>query len=274
MTTSLWDEPIIIYDEPHGPEVFVIENRGGRPRREYRLNFAALEADTALSNEPDLVECLRINGWLDHGPGRDIGLRYGWLQPGSGTITDALVLLRDDIAERMRRELRTNADAVDQLSPYDFERLIAEILRDVGYDVRFTPKSRDGGRDILAYAHLPAALKCLVLVECKKWRRDRRIEPSIVKQFLFTLREQDRATRGMLVTTASFTSGARALEQEYSWILSLHDQAVLQEWLRRYGSWEASGPGEVWIPTGRLMRAEQPPNKALQPTSRTGRKKT
>ena len=156
--------------------------------------------------------------------------------------------LRETIAERVKAEFKSDQNALYKLAPRDFERLIAEILRERGFDVYLTKETRDGGRDILAYSKMPIGPSSLIVVECKRWRIERKIEPDLVRSFLFTIRDQDRATRGMIVTTASFTSGARALQDKYKYILSLHDHAELKEWLQQYGNYEQISAGGIWLP--------------------------
>jgi hypothetical protein len=118
----------------------------------------------------------------------------------------------------------------------------------MGYDVHLTPQTRDGGRDILAYITLPPSNPLLVSVECKQWSKERKIRTGVVRQFLFTLREQDRASNGWIVTTAYFSSEARLLEEQYRWQLSLRDHDALMEWLDQYGKWKLAGNNGIWLP--------------------------
>ena len=52
--------------------------------------------------------------------------------------------VRDQLVESVRHALRTDPEVLHRLPPRDFERLVAEILRDMGYDVCLTPETRDG----------------------------------------------------------------------------------------------------------------------------------
>jgi restriction system protein len=136
------------------------------------------------------------------------------------------------------------------LKPEEFERIIAELLRSMGHDVQLTPPSKDGGRDILVYMTVPPSLRLLTIVECKKWKRERRIEIGDVREFLYVIRDYDKASRGMFVTTAYFTLGARQLEEQWNWQMSLHDFDVLREWIEQYGKWKPTNNGGLWVPTG------------------------
>jgi hypothetical protein len=69
----------------------------------------------------------------------------------AGPIRKCIWTLRDRIVATIQRELKLDPDALYRIEPRDFEHVVAEILRDMGYDVYLTPQTRDGGRDILAY---------------------------------------------------------------------------------------------------------------------------
>ncbi len=70
--------------------------------------------------------------------------------------------------------LRKHPKDIYALSPRQYEELVAELLKDMGYDVELTPATRDGGKDILAFVQTPAA-KLLCLVEAKRYRMDRTV---------------------------------------------------------------------------------------------------
>lgn len=63
---------------------------------------------------------------------------------------------------------KTEADiTLENMSGYDFERLVAYKLKEAGYtDVKVTPKSGDFGADIIAYSN---GMK--VCVQCKKYSK-------------------------------------------------------------------------------------------------------
>ena len=163
-------------------------------------------------------------------------------QPPSRVKAEVERISRDFIA-RLYREL----GEIEKLPPRTFEELVAELIDDMGYDVRLTPQSRDHSRDILAAIDTPLG-PILTLVECKRYQRDNRIGPDIVERFLFTIRERDRANLGVIVSTGLFTSGARRLEDDYCWLLKLSDFEDLQEWIGKYGTWSKARHGGIWLP--------------------------
>jgi hypothetical protein len=159
-----------------------------------------------------------------------------------------VIALRESIVETVRVEFRRDPKILNRIDPRDFERLVAELLESMGYEVELTPQTRDGGRDILARATLRPSKPLLYIVECKRWHEDRRIDVGDVRQFLYVVREHDRASGGMFVTTAYFTSGARVLEQQWEYLLSLHDRDALASWLESYGTWHQDDESRIWVP--------------------------
>jgi restriction system protein len=121
-----------------------------------------------------------------------------------------------------------------ELDPRKFEELVAELLRDKGYDVTLTPPSRDGGRDILAVKREDIG-SALTLVECKRYAANKRVGVDIVRG-LYGVVSADNATRGLIATTSYFTSGARAFRDQVPYRLGLADFEVLRRMLQRFRS--------------------------------------
>ena len=151
--------------------------------------------------------------------------------------TDLAPQLRVEIAEiqaEFIRHLGAHPHLLYELHPNKFEDLVAAIFRDRGYEVLQTPRCRDHGRDLVAIYKEPFGT-VMTLVECKRYADHRRIGPGLVRQ-LYGVVERERASHGTLATTTFFTKGARRLELELSYRLSLRDYEDLVEWCREYGT--------------------------------------
>jgi restriction system protein len=97
--------------------------------------------------------------------------------------------------------------ALQKLTPREFEVRVAALFRAMGYRTRLTPPAKDGGRDVIATKHRPGEReRCLV--ECKHQAR-----PVSVKDVraLLGVISDERATKGVLVTSSRFTKGSKAL---------------------------------------------------------------
>jgi restriction system protein len=144
------------------------------------------------------------------------------------SVRPKLILVNERVLERLKAK-PTN---IHQISPRQFEELIAELLSDMNFDVELTPPTRDGGRDVLAYWNSPVG-RLLCLVEAKKHRPDRPVGVQLVRSLYGTLVDE-HATSAMLVTTSDFSSDARKFEQRHKWQLSLRNYTDLVKWIDNY----------------------------------------
>ncbi|MEJ0104734.1 MAG: restriction endonuclease [Bacteroidota bacterium] len=130
--------------------------------------------------------------------------------------------------------LKKQPKDIYKLSSRDFEKLLADLLRDMGWDVELTKETRDGGADILAYLNTDIG-RLLCLVEAKHYREDRKISVDLVRTLYGTLCDA-QANSAMLVTTSSFTKDAQNFQQKHKYQLRLRDYADIVQWIIRYGS--------------------------------------
>jgi restriction endonuclease Mrr len=170
-------------------------------------------------------------------------------QPKEGHVS----IVKDEINAELIRYFAKHPHKIHDIEANKFEKLVAELIKDMGYDVYLTPQSRDGGRDIIAVMNVPSNDQIVTIVECKRHRADRPIGIEIVKSFLFTLREQDKANAGWIVTTSTFSTEAINEQKKYKWQLSLKDNKNLADWCSNYGQWKrTSESGGLWLPNNPL----------------------
>jgi len=130
--------------------------------------------------------------------------------------------------------LKKHPSHLHTISPREFEELLADLLKDMGWEVELTPKTRDGGSDILAYLNTEVG-RLLCLVEAKHYREDRKIGVDLIRTLYGTLCDA-QANSAMLVTTSSFTSGAKEFQQKHTYQLTLRDYADVVEWILKFGN--------------------------------------
>lgn len=104
--------------------------------------------------------------------------------------------------ERHTKALTQRVESMLTLTPQAFEDAVAEMYRALGFHVKQTAYSADGGWDL----ELRADGK-RTLVECKQWDPLRTVGRPILQK-LHSAMVTERATDGMLVTTAGFTAPA------------------------------------------------------------------
>ena len=95
-------------------------------------------------------------------------------------------------------------DRVNQLDWEDMERLVAGLLKAMGYCARVTPKGPDGGRDVIASPDALGLESPRIVVEVK--HRKGAMGAPAIRSFIGGLRAGDR---GLYVSTGGFTKEAR-----------------------------------------------------------------
>jgi len=129
--------------------------------------------------------------------GRRVPLDGGGPSPRDADVNDAIT--RHNLT--VRQELKA---AIRELSPTDFELLVAKLLAALGFEVEHTGQSRDGGVDAVAVLSLSGLTSVLTRVQAKRWAHP--VSSPTVRELRGALRVDER---GLIVTTAEFTMDAK-----------------------------------------------------------------
>ncbi len=138
-----------------------------------------------------------------------------------------------DATSFLIEKLRRRPEDVYSLPPRRFEELIANLIRDKGWEVHLTGATRDGGRDMLAYLDTRLG-RLLCLVEAKRYSPNRPVGVDLVRNLFGTLCHEE-ANSAMIVTTSRFTVDARRFQAKHKFLLHLKDYQDLIRWLSEYG---------------------------------------
>jgi len=141
------------------------------------------------------------------------------------------------------------ADSISRMDPYDFQDMVAELLRAMGFRAVSTSAGRDRGVDIVAHPDVlgfePPRIKAQV-----KHRRTSTSGPQM-RSFIATLRDGEN---GLYVSTGGFTREAQ-LEAHGSRepITLLHRDDFIQLLLEHYDDLDAQYKAQiplrkVWVP--------------------------
>lgn len=136
--------------------------------------------------------------------------------------SDAIIVL-SPINDKVLKYLAENPEALYQLQPGEFETVMAEIYSKLGYNVKQTQATRDGGKDIIL--RKPSMLGDFVYyVECKKYSPKNPVGVGIVRSMAGTI-NTDRVNGGFIATTSYFTHDARQfiLNNNWNYQIQLHD---------------------------------------------------
>jgi hypothetical protein len=150
---------------------------------------------------------------------------------------EALALRAREI-KRLSAAWLTEASAYLAMTPRQFEDAIAELFRRLGYEVKQTPFSNDGGKDAIAWKDGRK-----FLIECKRFAADKSVGRRDV-QILHSAVVDSKAEQGFYVTTGSYARTAVAYAKNNN--LKIYDHAAIP-WLvsQAYGPSQVSSSAEV-----------------------------
>jgi len=120
------------------------------------------------------------------------------------------------------------------LTGREFEQVIAELLSHQGFDVELTKQTRDGGFDIIALKHVSPNLNPIkYLVECKRNGPHRPVGVEVIRSFKDVILTQG-ANKGIIATTAYFTSDAIKKKNFTPYLLDFVDRDELLHLIKNY----------------------------------------
>lgn len=95
------------------------------------------------------------------------------------------------------------SDKIAHMDPFDFEELVAALLRAMGYHAQVTEPGPDRGVDVIAHPDALGLENPRIKVQVKQ--RNQRASGPDMRNFIATLRDDER---GIFVSTGGFTSDA------------------------------------------------------------------
>ncbi|MBM7620176.1 restriction system protein [Bacillus tianshenii] len=112
-----------------------------------------------------------------------------------------LKLIEYRVKQTERIKAKSQLESIKEMHHFEFEYFMKEVFELLGYKANLTPKTGDGGKDILLHKN-----KELILVECKRFNKTKVTRPDIQK-FHSAIIDME-AKRGYFVTTGAFTKQA------------------------------------------------------------------
>lgn len=117
------------------------------------------------------------------------------------------------------------------LNHKDFEKLVASLYQEIGYEVTLTQSSYDGGIDIKAERRIPT-LKEKIIIQCKNYSSN--IPVDEVRKLLGVL-ASTKATKGVLVTSSDFTKESIKFAKENPSIEIINHKQLSQLFNEQHG---------------------------------------
>lgn len=124
---------------------------------------------------------------------------------------DVITLIRDTATKRLIKAIVADPDMLDRLEWRELERLIAEAFGGLGFSVKLTPPSKDGGKDVILQARVRGEEKTYY-VEVKHWKH-KRVGEGMISDF-FDVIVQDNIHGGLLLSTSGYSVGVRLARTE------------------------------------------------------------
>ncbi|MGW2229910.1 restriction endonuclease [Streptomyces formicae] len=122
--------------------------------------------------------------------------------------------------------------SLHELSPRDLECMVATLYRSLGYKATLTPTSKDGGRDVIVERNTPGRFDH-ALVECKAYTRS--VGVKIARELLGVVSDE-KANRGVLVTTGKFTRSAQLLAERNPRLELVDGDDLVSLFCKQFGS--------------------------------------
>jgi restriction system protein len=129
-------------------------------------------------------------------------------------------------------ELARDSNALYRLSPRQFEELIAGAYKRMGWTVTLTPRSNDGGVDVIACRDDIGSFR--VLDQVKLYKPRHLVSAEEVRAMLGVLDGDRAASKACITTTSDFAPGVYKTKQFLERMptsLDLRNGTQLKEWL-------------------------------------------
>lgn len=105
-----------------------------------------------------------------------------------------------------------NLEALQTLTPIEFENLVQTLLVKMGFNASTTKASGDGGIDIIAINEQPIVGGKYV-IQCKRYATGNNIGEPVIRE-LYGVMHAENANKGILITTSDFSKQAIVFAQD------------------------------------------------------------
>ena len=135
------------------------------------------------------------------------------------------------VDDRLIEYFQKHPEELKKMDRRLFEELVAEIFRGFGCEIEMTKQTRDCGKDIIAIKRDEVESK--YLIECKRPDPGGYVNVRAVRE-LYGVKTSEKATKGIIVTTAYLSPDAKSFIQENRWELEGKEYEDIKQWLAEY----------------------------------------
>lgn len=149
-------------------------------------------------------------------------------------LNTRIITLDDTIrVQKLIKSVYDDNEEIYKVNPFDFEEMIAELLRKKGFIVHLTKKTRDGGKDIIALHDTNGLGLNKYLIECKRNRPNRPVDVNVVRNLCYTV-NYEKANKGIIFTSSYFTKDAYKIKEIEKNIIDFKDGVHILAWIAEY----------------------------------------
>jgi restriction system protein len=134
---------------------------------------------------------------------------------------------------QLAQDLLSQGRTLCELHWRNFENLIGELLEGEGWTVKVTRQTRDGGIDLVAVRLDTVIGEIKSVWQAKKYGPANKVKLHEVRE-LSAIRDDQRATKAIMVTTSHLTKDAIEWVKRDIYRLSYRDKDYLERWLLEY----------------------------------------
>lgn len=166
------------------------------------------------------------------------------LAPIATLVVQGLIIPEKKVAEgilikstsaiwlEIARRLGTDWALASQLTPTQWEEMVAGAYERAGYQVILTPRSGDQGRDVIATSAGIGSIK--ILGSVKKYAPGHLVDAEACRSLIGVITADQKASKGIITTTSDFAPMVRTDPSVAPFLptrLELMNGVELQKWL-------------------------------------------
>lgn len=191
----------VLKDNKESPEKAIINN----PYNKRLLQYAATKGKIPLYESIQWVLDL-----LPAHPRDALNVISAFLSIHLGHLPDGRIHGLFDAESIIRAryfDAQVDKSVLYSLTPTEFEHVVEDLYYKMGYKTRMTKASYDGGRDVIATSS-ESGKKEHIIISCKRLMDN--VKPADYRE-IFAPVEDEKATKGVVVTTSDFSPEAYKL---------------------------------------------------------------
>lgn len=132
----------------------------------------------------------------------------------------------------LAKELIEKGGSLSKLNWRDFENLIGHLLEKDGWNVTVTKASKDGGIDVIATKYDENIGVIKSVWQAKKYGDSNPVRLNQVRE-LYSIRENSRASKAIIVTTNRLTKDAIEWVKQDEYRFGYKQKDELEDWIKR-----------------------------------------